>query len=56
MLDGFLKDYEGYITRVNRRKKTVEVTIDLQRKKAIMWLGYELVEAVPVNPQLPPKA
>lgn len=56
VLDGFLKDYEGYITRVNRKKKTVEVTIDLQRKKAIMWLGYELVEAVPVNPQLPPKA
>ena len=49
ILDGFLKDYEGYITNVNRKKKTVEVTVNLQGKRAIMWLGYELVEAVPDN-------
>ena len=49
ILDGFLKDYEGYITNVNRKKKTVEVTVNLQGKRAIMWLGYELVEAVPHN-------
>jgi len=49
ILDGFLKDYEGYITNVNRKKKTVEVTINLQGKKVIIWLGYELVEAVPEN-------
>lgn len=47
ILDGFLKDYEGQITSVNRKKKTVEVTVDLQGKRVIMWLGYELVEAVP---------
>ena len=47
VLDGFLKDYEGYITNVNRKKKTVEVTVDLQGKRVIMWLGYELVEPVP---------
>jgi len=46
VLDGFLKDYQGYITNVNRKKKTVEVTVNLQGKKVIMWLGYELVEAV----------
>lgn len=46
VLTGFLKDYEGYITNVNRKKKTVEVTVDLQGKKVIMWLGFELVEAV----------
>lgn len=56
ILDGFLKDYEGHITNVNRKKKTVEVTIDLQEKKAIMWLGYELVEVVPDNPQKTSKA
>jgi transcription antitermination factor NusG len=44
ILSGFLKDYEGAITRVNKKTKTVEVQIDLQGKKAIMWLGYELVE------------
>lgn len=51
VLDGFLKDYEGNITNVNRRKKTVEVTVNLQGKRVILWLGYELVEAVPDNPQ-----
>ena len=47
ILSGFLKDYEGHITNVNRKKKTVEVTVNLQGKKVIMWLGYELVEPVP---------
>ena len=46
VLDGFLKDYQGFITNVNRRKKTVEVTVNLHGKKVIIWLGYELVEAV----------
>ena len=46
VLDGFLKDYQGNITNVNRKKRTVEVTVNLQGKKVIMWLGYELVEAL----------
>lgn len=46
VLSGFLKDYEGYITNVNRKKKTVEVKVDLQGRKVIMWLGYELAAAV----------
>lgn len=50
ILNGFLKDYEGYITNVNRKKKTVEVTVDLQGKKAVMWLGYELVTPVGNHP------
>ena len=36
ILSGFLKDYEGHITNVNRKKKTVEVTVNLQGKKVIM--------------------
>lgn len=44
ILDGFLKDYEGSIIRVNKKAKTVEVRVDLQGKKISMWLGYELVE------------
>ena len=56
ILDGFLKDYEGQITNVNRKKKAVEVTVDLQGKRAIMWLGYELVEAVPENSKKTSKA
>ena len=46
IVDGFLKDYEGSIVRVNRKAKTVEVGVNLQGKRVSMWLGYELVEAV----------
>lgn len=44
ILDGFLKDLEGFISRVNRRARTVEVRVDFQGKIITMWLGYELVE------------
>lgn len=43
ILDGFLKDYEGEITRVNRKNKTVEVRIDFKGKLVTMQVGYELV-------------
>lgn len=43
ILNGFLKDYEGCITRVNRKARTVEVSIDFHEKNVRMWLGYELV-------------
>ena len=46
ILNGFLKDYEGSISRVNRKRRTAEVRVDLQGKKVSMWLGYELIEAV----------
>ena len=44
ILEGFLKDCEGRITRVNRRAKTAEVCVELQGKRISMWLGYELME------------
>ena len=50
ILSGFLKDYEGSITRVNRKNRTVEVCVDLQDKKVTMKLGYELVSAVKETP------
>lgn len=46
ILDGFLKDYEGSIVRVNKKARTVEVGLDFQGKKVSMWLGYELVAPV----------
>lgn len=45
ILSGFLKDYTGCVTRVNRKKRMVEVCVDFQDKKVCMWLGYELVAA-----------
>lgn len=45
ILEGFLKDYEGSIIRVNRKAKTVEIRVDFQEKKLSLWLGYEQVSA-----------
>ena len=46
ILSGFLKDYEGCIDRVNKKRRTAEVRVDFQGKRISMWLGYELMEAV----------
>jgi transcription antitermination factor NusG len=43
ILSGFLKDYEGCITRVNRKARTVEVSMNFNDKNLRMCLGYELV-------------
>ena len=51
ILDGFLKDYEGSITSVSRKMRTVEVCVDLQGKKVSMKLGYELVEPLDTSKQ-----
>ena len=51
ILDGFLKDYEGCITSVSRKFKTVEVTVYLHGKKVTMKLGYELVAPVSNEPR-----
>ena len=40
---GFMMEYEGFITRVNRRARTAEVRIPFQDKQITMWLGYELI-------------
>ena len=42
--DGFLKNYEANIIRVNRRAKTAEVSVQLRGKSMTMWLGYELLQ------------
>ena len=42
--DGFLKNYEGSIIRLNRRAKTAEVLLSLHGKNVTMWLGYELLQ------------
>ena len=45
ILSGFLKDYEGSIVRVNKKRRTAEVQVDFQGKTMSMWLGYELMAA-----------
>lgn len=44
ILDGPLKDYEGKITRVDRRFRSCEVTVTVAGRETRVWLGYELVE------------
>lgn len=44
ILDGFLKNYEDSIVRVNHRAKTAEIGITFQEKPIYLWLGFELDE------------
>lgn len=44
IMDGFLKDYEGQIIRVNKRAKTAEISIKLAGKIIDIWLGFENIQ------------
>lgn len=44
VVDGFLKNYEGSIIRLNKRARTAEVKVQFRGKTVSMWLGYELLE------------
>lgn len=49
ILDGFLKNYEGSIARVNHRARTAEIKVQFQDKTLSLWLGFELVEKKPAE-------
>lgn len=42
--EGFLKDYEGQITRVNRRSGTAQIKLDFDGRELTLWLGFELLD------------
>ena len=42
--NGILKDLEGYIIRVNRRKSKAQVRFQLGDKYVLTWLGFEEIE------------
>lgn len=44
IVDGFLKEYQGEILRVNRRKKTAQVRLFIEEKEMLVWLGFELID------------
>lgn len=46
ILSGFLKDYEGRISRVNRRAKTAEIRIQVHGKVFFLWLGFEEFDCI----------
>lgn len=41
--DGFLKDYEGRIIRVNKRNRTAQIQLDINGSAKTLWLGFELI-------------
>lgn len=43
IVNGYLKNYDGQIKRVNKRAKTVEISMIIGEKKLDIWLGYENV-------------
>lgn len=44
IVDGFLKDYEGDIVRVDRRMKAAQIRVQLLEREVKVWLGFELIE------------
>lgn len=44
IIEGFLKDREGQIIRVNKRAKTAEICVWLAGKKMDLWLGFEKIQ------------
>lgn len=44
--EGFLKDYEGSITRVNRRMRTAEVALTFCKREMRIWVGFEEIAGV----------
>lgn len=43
VIDGFLKQYEGKIVRVNHRAKTAQIHVELNGKIFTLWVGFELI-------------
>ena len=46
VLEGFLKDYEGDIIRVDKRHRSAQVQVTFNGKIFTMWLGYEEIGEV----------
>lgn len=45
IIDGPLKDLEGQITKIDRRNKSGQVTVNFAGKEHKIWLGFDLVKA-----------
>lgn len=44
IVEGPLKELEGNIIRVNHRKRTAQVQLNIQGMDMSVWLGFELIE------------
>ena len=43
VVDGFLKDFEGDIIRVNHRARTAQIQVRLDGRVFSLWVGFELI-------------
>lgn len=46
IVEGFLKDFEGKIKRVNHRMRTAEVVVNIGATTFHIWLGFELMASL----------
>lgn len=51
IVDGFLKEYEGRILRVNHRKKTAQICVMIEENEMLVWLGFEVIDKVGSDPE-----
>lgn len=42
--EGFLKNHEGHIIRVNNRARTAQIQLDFVGRQTTLWLGFELID------------
>jgi len=46
IITGPLKDFEGWITHIDKRNKNGKVTVQFCNREISVWLGFEIVEKV----------
>ena len=42
--EGFLKNHEGRIVKVNRRAQTAQIRLDFVGRQTTIWLGFEVID------------
>lgn len=51
ILDGPLKELEGYIVKIDKRSRNGQVKLQINGKNVYLWLGFELMETAEDNPK-----
>ncbi len=49
IVEGPLKDLEGQITRIDKRNRSGQVTINFAGRQQKIWLGFDIVKEIPGN-------
>ncbi len=49
IIDGPLKELEGLITRIDKRNRSGQVTVQFAGREQKIWLGFDIVKELPEN-------